>query len=64
MDDFRQCQKVDCGDGTQNKRDPYGCPCCRKLSFLRHFKQMSRKRAKARLREQTKKLIQEGKSDE
>lgn len=60
MDEFRQLQKQDCGDGSPNKRNQYGCACCRKLSKLNHFKKMSRRLAKARFRQRTKKEIANG----
>jgi hypothetical protein len=50
MDAFRREQKKDCNDASPHQRGRYGCPCCRKLSKLNHFKKMSRKLAKRRLK--------------
>jgi hypothetical protein len=50
MDAFRQQQKRDCNDGSPGQKGKYGCSCCRKLSKLNHFKKMSRKLAKRRLK--------------
>lgn len=57
-DEFRKFQKEDCHSGSPNKQGIYGCPCCRKLSNLNHFKKMSRKLAKGKLRNETRKFIE------
>lgn len=57
MDEFRELQKKECNDGSRNKKGKYGCACCRKLYKLNHFKKMSRRLAKARLRQRFKKEI-------
>ena len=56
-DEFRAHQKPFCGSGAPNKVGIYGCPCCRMLSNLNHFKKVVRKVAKARFRQATKKFI-------
>lgn len=51
MDDFRRIQKSHCLDGSSRKHK-YGCHCCRKFGniSLNQFKKISRKVAKAKLR--------------
>lgn len=56
MDDFRKIQKAMCRNGGGSKAI-YGCSCCRDIGNLNLFKKWSRDLAKARLREQSKKLI-------
>lgn len=46
MDAFREFQKAECLDGSPNKRDPYGCQCCRRFPNLNKFKKWSRRRAR------------------
>jgi hypothetical protein len=54
MDDFRRFQKVMCWSGAPGGgRRKYGCPCCREIAHLGHFKVFSRKLAKSRFRQQT-----------
>jgi hypothetical protein len=60
MDAFRVFQKQDGRDGSPKRRNKYGCSCCRKLSYLNHFKKMSRKHAKGKFRTQTRKMIANG----
>lgn len=56
MDDFRKEQKKQCGDGTKNKRNPYGCDCCND-GDLRSRKKSQRKLAKVRFRRENERLI-------
>jgi hypothetical protein len=54
MDDFRGQQKRDSADGSQRGvRRPYGCRCCRDISGLALHKRVSRRRARVRLAEIT-----------
>lgn len=54
MDTFRQFQKETCHDGGSRK-NPYGCPCCRKHSDLSKHKKYSRRLARVRLNQNDKK---------
>lgn len=56
MDDFRKQQKLQCGDGTRNKRNPYGCDCCNEESLPKR-KMTQRKLAKVRFRRESKMRI-------
>lgn len=60
MDAFRSEQKKQCPSrGTKKrKRGCYGCECCMPMS-LSSFKVMTRKLAKARFREETKRMVRE-----
>ncbi len=51
MDLFRQEQKKKCLDGSQNKRNKYGCQCCRKIRDLNIHKKVTRKSARRRLKQ-------------
>ena len=52
MDAFRQEQKKECLDGSQNKRSRYGCQCCRKHADLGSHKKYARRMARVRLKRQ------------
>ncbi len=55
MDDFRRQQKALCINGAPNRPGKYGCACCRGGrrwgANLNEFKKVSRRLAKARLRQ-------------
>lgn len=56
MDDFRRQQKIQCLNGSPSGgRAKYGCPCCREISDLNTFKKVSRRLARAKLKNEDRK---------
>lgn len=51
MDEMRRIQKGYCHDSAPHSKRTYGCPCCRMLSNLNHFKKLTRRLSRHILRE-------------
>ena len=58
-DGYRRFQKIECISGAPNHVGIYGCGCCRKIHTLSLFKTFCRRNARAKFKEETKKLIDE-----